>query len=236
MKDHAECSEPSVSEKRILRRAALRGLLFAAGVLAFCALAVWTVWRMPEQVLLVTCFYGMAGVLLLFFVTKTFCKRMTFRRRLKHMCRKEGYRLQYCRRFGATFFWSGEGPDFLLRTPSALYEGYFLTVRRYRATLFLASSDSVELISSPTQNLFSDIVGRKPKHQTFLLPSVPTEQSGEYPVKRVLLVNPVCREMTYKEKDGTIVATGSGAEWFGYTVFTATGFLENVRRQEGTDA
>ena len=48
----------------------------------------------------------------------------------------------------------------------------------------------------------------------------------------VILVNPTCCEFNTKNKNGSLEPTGNGAECFGYTLFTGSGFISNLVRTE----
>ena len=184
------------------------------------------------QLLLVTVFYLLAGGILFAVLTRTIRKRMKFRRRLKKLCRKEGYRLEYRRSLLSSFSWREGQIDFLLNTRSTLYEVRFLTLKKYNGALLFESEDSFQYTTYPYRNLLTTIFNVQPRTRTYSLDQTPATVRGSRTAERVLLINPVCREMFYKDRDGSRVATGSGAELFGYTVFTATGFLETVKRRD----
>ena len=81
-------------------------------------------------------------------------------------------------------------------------------------------------------NIFTVIFGFKPKSKKYSL-SFPTPYTiGTHKNINAIVVNPVCRELFYKNRDGVTEPTGSGVECFGYTVYTGSGFLESIVRNE----
>ena len=202
------------------------GLMLLAGSFALVSFLLY------GQVLLVTAFYLLAGSVAAVIATKTLRKRLKFRRQLKKLCKKEGYRLEYRRGLFSSFFWEGDRIDFLLNTKTTLYEVRFLTLKKYHATLFFESEKELRYVTYPYRNPFTVIFNLHPKTRFYPLCHAPATVRGNRTAVKALLVNPVCGEMFYKDRDGSRVATGSGAELFGYTVFTATGFLETVKRRD----
>ena len=222
-----------------------RPFLGSMGTGALVAVALWIVglfalvisfglvaFLFYGQLLLVTLFYLLVGIILVTVSTRTLRKRMKFRRRLKKLCRKEGYRLEYRRSLLSSFSWDEKQIDFLLNTKTTLYEVRLLTLKKYNASLLFESEETMQYVTYPYRNAFTTILNFQPKCRTYPLDQTPATVRGSRTAVKVLLVNPVCREMFYKDGDGARVATGSGAELFGYTVFTATGFLETVKRND----
>ena len=48
----------------------------------------------------------------------------------------------------------------------------------------------------------------------------------------VILLNPVPRDISIKDPDGTTTATGDGEDRFGYKIFGGSGFLDSIERLE----
>lgn len=222
-----------------------RPLLERLGTGALSAVALWVMsllgltfflalitFFLYGQLLIVTLLYVIFGTVFAFCSTKTLRRRLKFRRQLKTLCRKQGYRLEYKRTLFSSFFWSPREIDFVLRTKTKRYEVRFLTLRKYNSALFFESGETLRQVSYPLRNPFTVIFGIKPKTRLYPLDGRSSFSRGSGETVRALLVNPVCKEMYYKDRDGATVATGSGAELFGYTVFTATGFLETVKRND----
>ncbi len=164
--------------------------------------------------------------------TKNFRKRRKFCGNLKKIVKRNHYRLQTKRSFFASFSWSEGQEDFVLDTKQCRYHVRYLTVKKYRSSLNFEDKDHITLVQYPLENRFTLILDLQPKFKVFPLPEPPKNDSSSRRVEYAILVNPVGREMKYKDKDGSMVATGTGAKLFGYTVYTANGFLEAIQRND----
>ena len=177
----------------------------------------------------------LGGWLLILAETRLPRKRWKLMRRMRRLCRQQGYRLERNKPSLWSFVWTGEQADLVLDTDSVRYFVHFLSVKTYRSALFLEQKNMLKLVSYPLNNIFTVIFGRKPKRRYYpLCPVDGTERTEDGRVcQRVVVLNPTCREMYAKERDGSTVSTGSGAEFCGYTIYTGTAFLEAVKRREG---
>ena len=132
--------------------------------------------------------------------------------------------------FFQSLVWSADRQDFRLETERAIYYARYLTVRKYRSSLYLENANLLRLLKRPINNKFTVIFDRKPKSKyypiNFQIPSEPTDKQ----VIKALIVNPVCEEMYYKRKEGGYEVTGNRGEHFGFTVFTGSGFIDTVKR------
>lgn len=163
-------------------------------------------------------------------LTRAARKRAKFMRGLRKYCRGSGDTLTNRQGFFASLVWSGNRDDLILETEARIYRIRFLTVRKYRSSLYLEGDSLLRLVKRPLNSRFTDIFDFRPRAKYY-----PMEFGGEREVSskktvRVLLINPVCEEIKYKKKDGGYETTGNGGEHFGYTVYTAGGFLEALRR------
>lgn len=179
-------------------------------------------------------------VLLLIRLTRTIRKRAKFTRKLKRMCRKNNYRIDWIQNFLQSLVWSGNREDFILETPNCLYFVRYLTVRKYRSTVYLEGEDRIKLVKRPLQNKFTVIFDIQPRAKyyplDFSLSHVDGLSTNGRPVVKAMIINPVCEEMYYKKKEGGYEITGNGGFHFGFSVFTANGFLEAVKRGTRGDA
>ena len=166
-----------------------------------------------------------------FIFTKVLRKRLSFYRRLKRLCKKEKFRLKIGRGFLKSFVWNTSEPDFILSAGMCDYYVHFLTVGKYNSTLTVRNAEEIERISYPLNNKFTIIFEFKPHSKTFATDFKPMVEVNGKRCVRAIIVNPVCREMYERDKDGSTVATGSGFARFGYTLYTASGFIEAVKRE-----
>ena len=178
-------------------------------------------------------FIILVGGLILFRLARTVRKRTSFRRRLKKLCRKNGYSLTAEQNFFASLIWSGNREDLILETEKKVYLIRFLTVRKYRSSLYLESGELLRLVKRPLNSRFTDIFDFRPraKYYPMEFQNAQSPEGSEKERVQVLLINPVCEEIKYKLKDGGYETTGNGGEHFGFVVFTASGFLEALKRE-----
>ena len=164
--------------------------------------------------------------------TKIPRKRYKLIRKIKKLCKTEKYRIKFCRKTLRSFSWSDAEPDFILETGRYVYYAHFLTVNKYNSTLTFKTPEAIEKVSYPLDNKFTIIFEFKPKRKMLRTNFKPLPETDRKKYVRAIIVNPVCREMYESDRDGELLATGNGMEKFGYTVYTGSGFVESVRRNE----
>lgn len=177
---------------------------------------------------------GTGAVLILLAETKPLRKRLRFLRRLRRQCKREGLTVKKNKPARLAFLWTGEQPDLLVESETECYALHILTVKKYRSALFLEKKNLMKLVSYPMNNIFTAIFGFRPKVRYYPLFPVEGEERAENgrPLRRIVLLNPTCREMFEKNSDGVTVPTGSCARFCGYTVYTGSGFLNELTRIE----
>ena len=176
---------------------------------------------------------GSAATLLVWLNTRLLRKRMRFVRRMRRFCKKNQMSVQKNKPLLLAFLWEGEQPDFLIDTKEARYAVHFLSIKKRRSALFLEKKDTMKLVSYPLNNIFTVIFGFQPKVRYYPLAPAREGESTAYgrEIRRIVLLNPTCREMFEKNSDGMTVPTGSGARFCGYTVYTGSGFLGALERE-----
>ena len=171
-------------------------------------------------------------ILASFLLTRTVRKRRKFTKKLKKLCKKRGYSIRYEQNFFQSLVWSADRQDFVLEREKTAYYVRYLTIRKYRSTLYFEKQDLFRLVKEPSRNriirIFFDFAKTKYYPLDF---QVPAREDGKKTVK-VLVINPVCQEMNVKDPDGGYEATGNGGAHFGFTVYTGSGFLDAIEREE----
>ena len=207
------------------------GVVILGGLLAIASLAAIFFFLYFREVWIKLLAALLIGSILAVKLTKQIRKRRKFLRKLKRFSRKQGYTLEYLRGFFASFRWSEEGADFVITTPTCRYELQYLTVKRYRTILSVESKDEIKLKTVQIESRFTQIFDFEPREKSYSTAHLQREESTQGVIRGVL-VNPVCQEMRYRHKDGGMVATGNGAHLFGYYLFTGSGLLEFIQRNE----
>lgn len=178
---------------------------------------------------------SVGGVILIRRWSRPMRKRMRFERRLRKYCRQRGYQLTREQNFFASLIWSGNREDLILETDTSTYYIRYLTIRKYRSTLYLESDRLLRLVKRPLNSRFTVIFDLQPRAKYYPLDFDLTHReengTGRRTVKAMIL-NPVCEEVFYKKADGGYETTGNGGEHFGYRIYTAGGFLDTLLREE----
>ena len=207
-------------------------VLFVLGVLGLAAFSAIFSLLLYADLLIATVFLLVVFSIVAIIITKTPRKRHKLMRKIKKLCKNERYRLKSCRPFFNSFRWSSTEPDFILETGQYVYYGHFLTVNKYNSILTFKSAESIEKVSYPLDNKFTVIFEFKPIRKELKTNFKPLPESDRKKYVRSVIVNPVCKEMYECDRDGELLATGNGMEKFGYTVYTGSGFIESVKRNE----
>ncbi len=177
---------------------------------------------------------GTGAVLILLLETRPLRKRLRFLRQLQRQCKRQVLTVKKNKPAYLAFVWMGEQPDLLVDTERERYAVHILAIKKYHSALYLEDKNTMKLRGLPRNNIFTAIFGFRPKTRYY--PLFPVEEGEQTvdgrPVRRIVLLNPTCREMFEKMADGVTVPTGSGAKFCGYTVYTGSGFLNELRRIE----
>jgi hypothetical protein len=171
-------------------------------------------------------------VALLFIFTKPLRKRARFIGKLKRLCKKNNYKLKFEQGFFSALVWSPDRIDLSVNTGRYTYLVHLLTVRKYRSSITFCDKHNFYRTKFPPPNVFTIILGLRPKVRDYTVSFPEPYTIGEHKNINAIIVNPVCSDLYMKNKDGVTEPTGSGAECFGYSIFTGSGFLEAIVRNE----
>ena len=197
---------------------ALIGVLISYVILAFSDILTFII-AVP---------LGIAAVVAL---TRTMRKRLKFLRKLKKLCKNNKYSIIFNRRFFASFLWDKtNGVDFTLKTGTHIYLVKFATASKRNSDIIFLSTNEMLYRKLRLNNKITVAFDLKPKI-TRLPINFPNPDLTEN-TTNVILLNPVPRDISIKDKDGSTIATGDGENRFGYTVHSGTGFISAVERNE----
>lgn len=206
-------------------------LIFVFGFPLSCAGFVFLMFMLFVPGVLVRFLVGGSLVLLLvIWLTRTLRKRLIFLCKLRLFCKKHGASLRTEQSFLRSLRCSPDRDNFVLKTKECIYYVRYLTARTYRTTLFLEKEDELRLVKFPLNNIVSFVFDWKPKGKKYALKFDVPLTIDDTPVKKVLLLNPVCEEIKYRLERGGYEVTGSGGAHFGFTVYTGSGFLNALER------
>lgn len=169
--------------------------------------------------------------IVLFGVLRVPRKRRKFIKKLKKVCRKNGYRLEFKRGFFDGMKKNDVGYDFIVKAKNTVWCARFFTCRKRATHLIFEDAHTVTIRTNIVKNKIKAVYGladvrNKRIDYTFDDPFPPSV----IPCRRALILNPVPHTIFKKDSDGVVGATGSGEEMYGYTVFTGSGFIETIQR------
>ena len=171
------------------------------------------------------------SIALILILTRTARKRIKFLRKLKKFCKRNGYTLSFHRRFLEAFFWDKTcGTDFTLKTQTHTYHVKFATAGKRNSDMIFMSRSEILYRKLRLNNKITVAFNLQPKLKTLSV-SFPEEAFFEG-ASAVILLNPVPRDISIKDADGSTVATGDGEDRFGYRIFGGSGFIESVEQEE----
>lgn len=174
-------------------------------------------------------------VLMLLKLTRTIRKRAKFHCKLKRFCKKNKYRIKFEQNFFESLVWSPVLIDFTLTTGTHNYIVHYFTAHKYNSSLSFLEKGKMVFKKYPPNNKFTVIFDFKAKSKEYEI-SFPKEYELDRKINvNALVVNPVCKEFFEREQGGGIVPTGNGACVFGIQVFTGSGFIETVKRNDRSD-
>ena len=185
------------------------------------------------DVLVATVLFIILFSIFFFNATKLIRRRARFLRRLKQFCKKNRYELEFKRGFFKSLSWAkGDALDFTVKAGKWTYYVKFATSKRFLASFTFISKSQMKYTKIARRNRFTTILDFKDKIYTMPIAFPEAlDDKDKYAVK-VILINPAVMNIEKKERDGAVLPTGSGEKLFGYTVYTGTGFIETLKRNE----
>jgi len=164
--------------------------------------------------------------------TKIPRRRIGFQRKLKRLCKKNKFRLEYKREFFKSLFWSDKKEvDFILKAGKYTYFVKYATPKKPLSSMTFLSKDEIRYTKHARKNTFSLILGFKDKSKILKINFPDYIKSNDKYHEKIIIVNPNPRDILVKNDQGAVVPTGSGERIYGYTIYTGKGFLDAVYRK-----
>lgn len=225
---------PLLTKVKIIMQKAVATL--ALGVpISVIAIGVIALIFASGSLLLATAIVAPAVIFTLMKITKPTRKRLKLIGDLKKLCKKYGYKYGYKLELSDSPLsskWSkGEG-ELVLYTNTKVYNVRMFAIRKYRSKLKFESENEMTVTVPPLRNKFAVIYDLKTKYKKlgFDFSNV-VSVTGRETVK-ALIICPTCEEWSYKYSNSTYIPTGNAETVFGYKVYTASGFVSDLRRSE----
>ncbi len=169
--------------------------------------------------------------IILYSPVKRVLKRALFRGKLKKLCRINGLKLYCYRNFFKSLLRPSGKPDFAVESTDTLWEVMFFPAPKRLSVISFSSADHATIATRILKNRFTESIGVKEKLHVC---DYRFEETGNIKSKKVvkaLLLNPVPYNLNYYDKkDNKVVPGGTGAEFFGYTAYSGSGFLNTIGR------
>ena len=177
---------------------------------------------------------------------------------LKKMCKKQGYKYGYTLNMSQSLLspkWRNGIGEIIFYTNTRAYHIRLFAIRKYRSILRFESENEITVIEYPSKNTADVAIynfggGQKrasvissensfisnnefnTKHKKFKIDfSKVTDTAGKETVKAVIIC-PTCAEWYYRKSNSTYIPTGNAETVFGYKVYTASGFISDIKRSE----
>lgn len=158
-------------------------------------------------------------------------KRLSFMRKLKRLCKKNDLRIKKERGFFKSLRNNTDGFDLVVSSRSTSYYVRFYAAYRRASYLTFCDENTLQVTTNIHNNRFKVVLGiDKPRAKTKSYSYADTPPSSVKNAVKVLLVNPVPHDMFKMNGGGTTVPTGTGDKLYDYTLYTATGFLNELER------
>lgn len=165
-------------------------------------------------------------------LTKKVRIRLKFNKKLKKFCDDTGCELCFERKLSESLKWSPNECDITVITQNRIYYLHTLYISKARQRIVFESAQNIKLITSPPKSRFVALFDIKPKVKNLSLDLSCDKSIGNKEAVSVILVLPGCLNMSYRQSSVSTVPTGNGGEHFGYTIFTAKGFMNFLPRYE----
>lgn len=185
------------------------------------------------DILVATTLFTVLFSIFFYNATKLLRRRARFIRKLKRFCKKNSYEIDFHRSFLKGFYWArGEAVDFTLKAGKRTYYVKLATTKRYLSSFTFISKNEMKYTRIARRNIFTTIFDFKDKTYSVPIAFPKYIDDSDKNVVKAILINPAVSSTQKKGNDGVIIPTGSGEKLFGYTIYTATGFMESVKRIE----
>ena len=159
-------------------------------------------------------------------------KRVRFLFRLRRTCKKYGFKLTFKRNFFSGLRFNKRGLDFTVDTGKKIWCVRFFTTPKYLSHITFVDKKSIQIKTGIIKSRLGFVLGlnrSKVKHIEYTFDDCVA--STDKKMEKAILLNPVPHDVFKKDYDGAIIPIGTGERIHGYTIFSGSGFLENLRRE-----
>ena len=168
-------------------------------------------------------------------LTKPMRKRLKLIGDLKKLCKKHGYKYGYKLELSDSPLspkWSRGAGELVFYTNTRVYHIRMFAIRKYRSKLQFESENEMTVTVPPPRNKFTVIYDLKTEHKKLEFDFGDVADAPGSETVKALIICPTCSEWSYRHSSCTYIPTGNAETVFGYKVYTASGFVSDLRRME----
>lgn len=160
-------------------------------------------------------------------------KRAKFLRRMRRYCKQMGYAVKFHRGFFKGLKLNGQGIDFTVDTGKKLWGVRFFTPKKHLCHVIFMSKDKVGIKTNITKSHFKFILGfNEPRFKEIDYKYDDRVEADGKKTASALIINPAPHDVFKKDPDGALIPIGTGERLYGYTLFTGSGFLDALMRED----
>ena len=105
--------------------------------------------------------------------------------------------------------------------------------KKHLSHIIFEDKNHVGIKTNITKSHFKFVLGfNNPKYSQFEYKYDDRIELKDRKSARALIINPVPHEVFKKDSDGAVIPIGTGERLFGYIMFTGSGFLEYLARDD----
>lgn len=158
-------------------------------------------------------------------------KRKKFVKKLKKLCREKGIHMYENSPMMKNMRRPSGVCDFTVETKNSVYDVMFFPSPKRLVIMRFLQPDVAQVMTRVVKSRISLALGLREKLKDVSYAFEGSKVTSKKTVK-VLLMNPAPYSMqAYDKRENKVVETGSGAEFFGYTAYTGSGFLGVLDRE-----
>ena len=199
--------------------------------LAFIVIGiVFFIYALQKIGVIIVCFSAL--LFTYFVILRSFRKRVSFLMKLKRKCRKFGYKIEKKRGILQGLRLNREGFDLIVNSRDMKWYVRFFTPRRHASHITILDKNTIEVKTNLYSNTWKILLKlNKVKVKRYDYSYDDEIYSSGIKTTKVLLVNPVPHDMFKKDRDGAVIPIGTGEKLYDYTIFSGSGFINELQRE-----
>ena len=224
---------PLLTKLKVFTQKALLTFMYAVP-LSVSAVGLIAITFASGSILIPTVVLSSLALLVALRSTKPLRMRLKMMRELKKLCKKAGYKNGYELEIKDSLLsskWSNGKSEFLFHTNTKVYHIRMFAIRKKRSKLRFESDKEITVLTPPPRKLAS-LYDLKVKQKKLSVDFSDVKSSDGKESVNAIVFCPRGGEWSYKNSEKTYLPTANGEKVFGYKVYTAPGFVYEVKYPE----